>query len=102
MLCVVIQFSVWSHEELPLSKVPLATKSRLPLLAQHIQICDLSVEVNRSCAAHRVVNIALSSPKNGRNSPRTTASNGDSAWDFDVVGFHLRQVPVWPMKALTF
>jgi hypothetical protein len=53
LLCVVIQFSIWSHEELRLSKVPLATKSRLPLLAQHIQIRDLSVEVNRSVTAVR-------------------------------------------------
>lgn len=100
LLCVVIQFSVWSHEELRLGRIPLTTKSCHSLLIQHIQICDLSVEVDRSCAAHRLVNMTLRSFEKGRENLRTAASYGDPAWEFHSVGFHLRQVTVLPIKAL--
>lgn len=97
VLCIVIQCSVWSHEELPLSRVPFTTESGRSLISQHVQVRDLPPKVDRPIVSHRRV-IVLCFDEDDRDAPWITASDGDPAWD--IVGFHLRQIPVWPRRHL--
>ena len=97
---MIVQFWYWGHEELALGKTPFATETRESLFMQHIQICNLSVEVYISCAPNRIVDIVSRTIENCGSAPWRLASDDNAYWKRAYISLDRIGESVWPIDTL--